>query len=183
MASIYFVLEQEKLDGCNNWKIQMRSLFMARRDWKIVTGKEQPPIDPKDLREYEDIDSNAIAAITLSVSKHILHHLANVKTSHETWTRLWSIYELRNEAIIIYFEKQLVNTRRREGESVIDFITKIKQITEELGSTREKMQNKELVQTTLNKLPRSFEMLKTGSTIKFKAATMTFDELMWTSSS
>ncbi|MDM1593370.1 retrotransposon gag domain-containing protein, partial [Escherichia coli] len=75
---------------------------------------------------WDGRDANAHALIALSVKRGIIPHIRSCKTAKEAWDALASLYHVRNEARVAYLRRQLESEHMNEGDSMDEFLTKIK---------------------------------------------------------
>ena len=97
--------------------------------------------------------------LALSVKCAIIPHICSCKTSKYAWDVLATLYQARNEARVAYLRKQLESEHMNEGDSMDTFLTKIKDLKEQLIFEDEVLSGSLLLQTVLNGLPDSYLLL------------------------
>ena len=118
--------------------------------------------------------------LALSVKRAILPHICSCKTSKEAWDTLATLYQARNEVRVAYLCKHLESEHMNEGDSVDIFLTKIKDLKEQLISADEVLPDSSLVQTVLNGLPDSYQSFASTLQLRMKGNpnALAFEELV-----
>ena len=101
------------------------------------TSSVMEPPPSQEQRRWDGTDAQTHALIALSVKRSIISHIRSCKTSREAWDVLCTLYQARNEARVAYLRKQLESEHMNEGDSMDSFLTKIKDLKEQLISTDE----------------------------------------------
>ena len=119
--------------------------------------------------------------ISLSVKRAIIPHICSCSTSKEAWDTLVTLYQARNEARVAYLCKQLESEQMNEGESMEFFLTKIKDLKEQLIAIDEILIDSSLVQTILNGLPDSYQSFASTLCLMMKGNpnALSFEELVF----
>jgi len=107
--------------------------------------------------------------ITLSVKRTIIPHIRGYKTAKDAWDMLARLYQVRNEARVAYLCKQLESEYMNEGDPMDSFLTKIKDLKEQLIAADEILPDSTLVQTILNGLPGAYQSF--ASTLRLMSVT------------
>ena len=68
----------------------------------------------------------------MSIKHSIISHIHSCKTTKEAWDTLATLYQARNEAHVTYLQKQLKSKHMNEGDSIDNFLTKVKDLKEQL---------------------------------------------------
>ena len=110
-----------------------------------------PPPTVDQIR-WDGRDAQAHALIALSVKHTIIPHIWSCKSAKDAWNTLARLYQVRNEARVAYLRKQLESEHMNEGDSMDNFLTKIKDLKEQLIAADEILPDNSLVQTVLNGL-------------------------------
>ena len=106
----------EKLDGTNFplWKEQIYNV--------LVQNKQVKPIKLKGVKlkgttqeDCDDLDELASSTIVMTLSKSVYFNVKDMKTSHELWEKLCGLYEQKSAASQVYWLKQLVDLKMKEG--------------------------------------------------------------------
>ena len=197
---------EDKLDGTNYpmWSYMMKHVLVAKQLWNIVVDVDRRPAGPttsqstitdtgsssstvtsstpptQEQLRWDGKDAQAHALIALSVKRHIVPHIRSCSTSKQAWDTLASLYAVRNEARVAYLRKQLEDVYMAENESVDVYVTRIKDLKEQLANIDEIISNTSLVSTLLKGLPESFQSFATTIRLVAKGNTdmYAFDEVV-----
>ena len=99
----------------------------------------------QEQKRWDGRDAQAHALIALSVKRTIIPHIRSCRTTKEAWDILFTLYRARNEACVAYLQKQLEYEHMNEGDSMDSFLTKIKDLKEQLVCVDEIIPNSSLV--------------------------------------
>jgi hypothetical protein len=173
-------LVEDRLDGASNfspWKSKLL-VSLEEDDLLDVTTKTLPAtatdIDKK-IRKEEDVKARKI--IIYSVRDHLLPRIVNLKTAYDMYEALKGMFESDNTLRALTLKSQLQNTKMTKGDTVALLLMKLSDIKEQLETIGEIMSDRELVLTTLQNLPKSWEPFI--QSISGREALPTFDPL-WT---
>ena len=110
----------------------------------------------------------------------IIPHICSCKTSKDSWDVLATLYQAKNESHVAYLRKQLESEHMNEGDSMENFLTKIKDFKEQLISADEVLSDSSLVQTVLNGLPDSYQSFASTLCLMMKGNpnSLSFEELV-----
>ena len=75
--------------------------------------------------------------LAFSIKRAIIPNIRSCRTLKEAWDTLATLYQARNEARVAYLHKQLEREHMNEGDSMDNFLTKIKDLKEQLIATNE----------------------------------------------
>ena len=123
----------------------------------------------------EDVKARKITIY--SIRDHLLPHIANLKTTYDMYEVLKGMFESENTLRTLTLKIQLQSTKMTKGASVAIFFMKLLEIKEQLETIGEIMSDRELVLTTLQNLPKSWEPF--FQSINGREDLPTFDHL-WT---
>ena len=197
---------EDKLDGTNYplWAYMMRHVLVAKDLWNVVAGNDVRPMSRTDnatstgtvedeagtstmvepppsqeQRRWDGRDAQAHALIALSVKRSIIPHIRSCKTAREAWDVLCTLYQARNEARVAYLRKQLESEHMNEGDSMDNFLTKVKDLKEQLIFADEVLSDNSLLQTVLNGLPDSYQSFASTLRLMMKGNpnALSFEEL------
>ena len=68
--------------------------------------------------DWDNLDELARSTIMLTLSKLVYFNVKDMKTSHELWEKLCGLYEQKSAASQVYWLKQLVDLKMKEGTSM-----------------------------------------------------------------
>jgi hypothetical protein len=173
-------LVEDRLDGASNfssWKSRLQ-VTLEEDDLLDVVTKTLPATTTdieKKIRKEEDVKARKL--IIYSVRDHLLPRIANLKTTYEMYEALKEMFESDNTLRALTLKSQLQSTKMTKGDTVSIFFMKLSEIKEQLETIGEIMSDRELVLTTLQNLPKSWEPFL--QSISGREALPTFDRL-WT---
>jgi hypothetical protein len=173
-------LVEDRLDGASNlssWKSKLQ-VTLEEDDLLDVATKTLPATTTyieKKIRKEEDVKARKL--IIYSVRDQLLPRIANLKTTYDMYEALKGMFESDNTLKALTLKSQLQSTDMTKGDIVAIFFTKLSEIKEQLETIGEFMSDKELVLTTLQNLPKSWEPFI--HSISGREALPTFDHL-WT---
>jgi hypothetical protein len=153
-------LVEDRLDGASNfnsWKSRLQ-VTLEEDDVLDVVTKTLPDTArdlEKKIRKEEDVKARKL--IIYSVRDHLLPPIANLKTTYDMYEALKEMFESDNTLGALTLKSQLQNTKMTKGDTIAIFFMKLSEIKEQLETIGEIMSDRELVLTTLNNLPKSWE--------------------------
>jgi hypothetical protein len=109
----------------------------------------------KKIRKEEDVKERKI--IIYSVRDHLLPHIANLKTAYDMYKTLRGMFESDNTLRDLTLKIHLQSTKMTKDDIVSLFFMNLSEIKEQLETIGEIMSDRELVLTTLQNLPKSWE--------------------------
>ena len=89
-------------------------------------------------------------------------HVSSFKTPKELYDALKKMFELKNINQKMTFKSQLKNLKIWNSETIQSYFTRVVQIKEQLEAVEENVEEREIVMTTLNGLPRSWDSFIQG---------------------
>ena len=109
----------EKLDGTNFpfWKEQIYNVLVQKKQVKPIKLKGVKP-EGTTQEDWDDLDELARSTIMLTLSNFVYFNVKDMKTSHELWEKLCGLYEQKSAASQVYWLKQLVDLKMKEGTSM-----------------------------------------------------------------
>ena len=90
--------------------------------------------------------------ISQSVSNGMIGHIQDVGIAKEAWDTLEKLYHTNTKTRKIQLKNELNNMKKVESTSVNDYLLKIKEIADALGSIGAQPNDDDVVPTTLNGL-------------------------------
>ena len=88
-----------------------------------------------------------------SIKDHLIPHVCSLNTPKEMFDSLTKLFEGKN----INQNMTLKNVKIQNAETIHSYFTRVSQIKEQLKAVGEDIENGEVVMTTLNGLPRSWD--------------------------
>ena len=111
--------------------------------------------------QWDGRDAKAQALIALSVKKSLIPHIRSCVTARESWDKLASLYQVRNEAHVAYLHKHLKDQHMNEGDSMDAYLIAIKDLKEQLANIDEDIHDSQLVSSTMDGLHDSYQCFVT----------------------
>jgi len=112
----------------------------------------------------------------MSLGDNIIPHIRDCKISKEIWDVLKSLYETSNTKRISFLKAKLLSIKMEANESITNFISHVKELSDNLGNTREKVSNTNLVTIKLNGLVQEYQGFVSSLSAREKPPI--FDELI-----
>jgi hypothetical protein len=111
-----------------------------------------------------------------AVKDHLIPHLSEKKTAKEMFDALVSLYQSENINRKMVLRNKLRSTQMSRSDSVTSYLMKITQIRDQLAAVGEKVDDAELVNTTLNGFSKPWEPFVKGICAREKLPTF---ERLW----
>ena len=100
--------------------------------------------------------------ISDSMKDHLIPQVSSVKTLKDMFDALTKLFEGKNINQKMNPRNQLKNVKIQNAETIESYFTRASQIKEQLEAMDEDVENAEIVMTTLNGLPRSWDSFIKG---------------------
>ena len=150
-----------KFDGTdfNVWKFQIQSWLDVHGLLEVVDGTwPKPPQQKEDaVSEWLKLDKKARMVIGYALEKNIVPKVMNLKTSHEMWTRLLTIYEMKNEASVHMLMQQFFEYKMGKNTSISQHVAQIEQMAQRLEDLGHKQEDLAIITKTLMSLPQAYQ--------------------------
>jgi len=156
---------EDKLEGADNfraWKYRI-GLILEENELDSYI-KEDIPI-PEDEEAKVLHKKNLVKAkriIVDSIKDHLIPHVSSLKTPKEMFDSLTKLFEGKNINRKMTLRNQFKGVKMLNGETIQSYFSKVSQIKEQLEAVDEVVDNGEVVMTTLNGLPRSWDSFIQG---------------------
>ena len=135
----------EKLDKENYqpWKFRMSNYVMGKGLWGYVIGEDKEPelplegATPDDLKAWKTWNEREIKVMFLilqNVSNGMIGHIQELTTSKNAWETLKRLCTSNTKTRKIQLKNKLNNMKKTNSIYVNDYILKIKEILDALGS-------------------------------------------------
>ncbi|MFS7970494.1 putative RNA-directed DNA polymerase [Helianthus anomalus] len=111
--------------------MQIEALLVQKDLDIVLTGVRPERVEPTD---WESKDRKARAVVTLALSKTVAFNIMKETTTSGMMLALSNMYEKPSAANKVFLIRELVNTRKREGNSVTEHINKLNSILARLAS-------------------------------------------------
>jgi len=144
---------EDRLEGISNylqWKARMTAVLKENKLWAFVSTTVAPPVaDPIALDIHEVKEARTQRLLLDGVKDHLIPHLAEKLTAKGMWDTLKSLYENKNENRKMALKDKLHGTKMTRGENVASYLTRLRQIKDELSAVGEVIPDPELVRIAL----------------------------------
>ncbi|VFQ61711.1 unnamed protein product [Cuscuta campestris] len=163
----------EKFDGCDFgfWKMQIEDVLYHKDLYQTLSGEKPEKMSDAD---WAILDRKALGVVRLSLAKSVAFKIVNETTTHGLMKALSNMYQ-KPSALNVFFIKQLVSTRMREGASVTIHINQFKSVITRLGSVGIKFDDELQALLLLSSLPDSWSGTVTAVSSAFGTTKFTFE--------
>ena len=161
----------EKLNGSNykTWKFNCKLVLMNKDLWGIVVGTDKAPVadedgnvDAKLKREFESRSNQAYSIIALSIQKEIQTYIVSTSNPKEAWDTLENQFSFVSITQLVRVYRKFYASSMNEGGNVMEHITKMTQLAQDLKEMGKDIESKEFAVVVLGSLPSSYEMFVTS---------------------
>ena len=152
MASADKSIEKLDVDNYVTWRKKMKALLVSKDLWTPVT--EDAPVDKK-------ADQKALALITLCLCDHNLSTLDEAETAKAAWDTLKKVYEASSNARKLQLKRELNTLKKDAAETVTAYVTRAKDLRNQLATTGYEVKDEEVVLSVLTGLPSEYETIVT----------------------
>jgi hypothetical protein len=97
-----------------------------------------------------------------SIKDHLIPHISYLKTPKHMFDTLSRLYEGKNINRNMTLRTQLKSVKMQNSETIQSYFTRVSKTKEQLEAIRDKVEEVELIMTTLNGLPIPWESLIQG---------------------
>jgi hypothetical protein len=120
---------------------------------------------PEDKEAKEKFKKNEVKAKRIladSIKDHMIPNVSELKTPKEMFDALTRLYESKNTSPKLTLRHQLRNVTMNKLETVVNYFMKISQIKDQLATIGDSVEDVELVTTTPNGFPPSWDPFVQG---------------------
>ncbi|MCO5561666.1 hypothetical protein L7F22_015287 [Adiantum nelumboides] len=131
-SSLYNI---KKLDGTNFplWKKQIWHVLVQKKQLKPIKLKGIKPED-MDEDEWNAMDELALSAIMLTLAKSVYFNVADKVSAYDAWTKLSGLYKKQSASSQVYWLKNLVNLKMKEGTPMSNHLNEFITIYSQLSA-------------------------------------------------
>ena len=97
-----------------------------------------------------------------SIKDPLIPQVSSLKTPKAMFDALTKLFQGKNINWKMILRNQLKNVKIKNAETILSYFTRVSQIKEQLKAVDEEVENAEIVMTTLNGLPRSWDAFIQG---------------------
>ena len=106
--------------------------------------------------------------IAYSIEDHLIPHVSSFKTPKEVFDALKNMFEGKNINQKMTLRNHVKNVKIQNSKTIQSYFTRVAQIKEQLESVEENVEEGDIVMTTLNGLPRSWDSFIQGICVRRK---------------
>ncbi|UYV71336.1 hypothetical protein LAZ67_8002677 [Cordylochernes scorpioides] len=146
----------EKLNGQNyrSWKYNIKILLIEKGLWDVMFKDE----DTQDAQLKAQKDK-ALAVIALSINTEHQIHIIDFSSPQDAWKNLEQVFEPKSRSRILQLKKQFVNIKLQTGESMLDYLNRLKICTDHLKEAGAEVDDQDIAYSMLSGLSDSFDTL------------------------
>jgi inosine/xanthosine triphosphate pyrophosphatase family protein len=126
------------------------------------------PEDQEAKAEFKKNEVKAKTILTESIKDHLIPNVSKLKSPKEMFDALTKLYESKNTNRKLTLMHQLRNVTMNKSKTVTNYFMKISQIKDQLAAIGDLVDDAELVTTTLNGFPSSWDPFVQGICAKSK---------------
>ena len=180
----------EKLEGADNfwaWKYRISLVLQENEldsyineEFQVPEGDEAKALHKKNLVK-------AKRSIADSIKDHLMPQVSSLNTPKDMFDSLTKLFEGKNINQKMTLRNQLKNVKIQNVETIQSYFTRVSRIKEQLEAVDEEVENAEIVMTTLNGIPRSWDSFIQGICARKKLVLsqvqQTMGRILWRRSS
>jgi hypothetical protein len=155
----------EKLDGVDNfraWKYRVTLLLEEHELDKFIIEEVQEPQGDEAKEKYKKDMVRAKRIIADSIKDHLIHHISSLSSPKQMMDTLTRLFEGSNINRRMTLRSQLKNVKMQNSETIHSYFSRVNQIKEQIEAIGDSVEGEEMVMTTLNGLPRSWDAFIQG---------------------
>ena len=143
------------------WKY-IFSLILEENDLdQYINGEVPEPEGDEAKATHKKNLAKAMRIIADSIKDHLIPHVSSFNTLKEVYDALTKMFEGKNINRKMTLRNQLKNVKIHNSKTIQSYFTRVAQIKEQLEAVEEIVEG-EIVVTTLNGLPRSWDSFIQG---------------------
>ncbi|UYV69877.1 hypothetical protein LAZ67_7001058 [Cordylochernes scorpioides] len=101
----------------------------------------------------------ALAVIALSINTEHQIHIIDCSSPQDAWKNLEQVFEPKSRSRILQLKKQFVNIKLQTGESMLDYLNRLKICMDHLKEAGAEVDDQDIAYSMLSGLPDSFDTL------------------------
>jgi hypothetical protein len=155
---------EEKIEGAKNfraWKYRVM-LILEENDVEHFVKEVLEPEEDVAKAKYKKSLVKAKRIIVDSIKDHLIPHVSSLTNPKQMFDALSRLFEGKNINRKMMLRTQLKSVKMQSSETIQSYFTSVSQIREQLEAIGDTIEEAELVMTTLNGLPRSWESFIQG---------------------
>ena len=145
------------VDNFRAWKYRI-SLILEENDMdQYIIGEVLEPEGDEAKDAHKRSMAKAKRIIEESIKDHLISHVSSLKTPKEVYDALTKMFQGKNINRKMTLRKQFKKVKIQNSKTIQSYFTRVAQIKEQLEAVEENVEEGEIVMTTLNGLPRSWD--------------------------
>jgi hypothetical protein len=163
--SISVIRFEDRLDGASNFGIWKERILLSLEEYGLKEFAKKTiivPVDAQQEEAHKKNDAKARRIIMDGVKDHIVPHLSGLDTTRKMWEAIIKLYQNSNLNRKMVLKEKLRNTKMGKGESVSSYLTKLRQVKDELAVVGDNVDGTELVRIALNGFSKSWDVFVRG---------------------
>ncbi|GJW59032.1 retrovirus-related pol polyprotein from transposon TNT 1-94 [Tanacetum coccineum] len=166
----------DKFDGHDFgfWKMQIEDYLYQKKLHEPLAEAKPTGIKAED---WALLDRQALGAVRLSLTKNVAYNVVNEKTIYGLFKALSNMYEKPSASNKVFFIRQLVNTKMKEGASVTDHVNEFNSILSRLLLVDIKFNDEVQALLLLSSLPESWSDTVTAVSGSTRSTKLKFDNI------
>ena len=152
-------LPMEKLDKSNyaSWSYKMHQYLLGHGYWSYVEGANdaEPDATHRNFPTWEQSASRVMYYFASSVEDQLRNYIRDAKTPKDAWTNLKRVFTASTTIRKMQLRQEFSNVRQKDL-SVANYIARIKEICDSLGSINMTVEEDKMVQVCLRGLVSRF---------------------------
>ena len=155
----------KKLEGAENFKTWMYrvGLLLEENDLERFVEEEVPELEEDESKEkHKKNQAMSKRIIADSIKDHLIHHVSPLKSPKKMMDSLTWLFEGKNINKMMTLKTQMKNVKLQDLESIHSYFLRVNQIKEHIEAIGDTVDEAEMVMTTLNGLPRSWDSFIQG---------------------
>jgi hypothetical protein len=156
---------EDRLDGADNFISWKHRVLLILEENELLDHVKQVLPEPEEEDAKAKFKKNEIKAkriLTDSIKDHLIPNVSELKTPKEMFDSLTILYESKNTNRKLTLRHQLRNVMMNKSETVSNYFMRISQIKDQLAAIGDSVDDAELVTTTLNGFPSSWDPFVQG---------------------
>ena len=185
------MVEGSKLHGNNwvLWKLKMKETLDSFDLLNMMLGTDLKPqatidavtrntilVDPSLPAAWRCRHADAFYALIGSIADSVLTMVQHLTAPSEVWVELQAQYETTNPTTKLNLENQLQAVKLGEGETAQQFLTRIKDIRDQMATIGMPISTEDLARRCVRALPSKYDSLVTSLNTGVCPSPLTFKE-------
>jgi hypothetical protein len=156
---------EDRLDGADNYRSWKHRVLLILEKNELLDHVKQVLPEPKEEDAKAKFRKNEIQAKRIlidSIKDHLIPNVSQLKTLKEMLDALTRLYESKNTNQKLTLRHQLRNLTMNKSKTVADYFMRISHIKDRLAAIGDPVDDAELVTTTLDGFPSSWDPFVQG---------------------